>query len=259
MKIINEKAIVVGLENLDLSQFPSLKVVGCNMTSCEHLPLKEIEEKGIKLISLKDYPLFLQTITSTAEHTIGLIIALLRKYNLTFTDNLDFQKRDNYIGYKLAGKTLGIIGHGRIGQQVEKKAESFGMNILVYEEYMPINVFTDMLNKSDIITIHIPLFGNRGFFTRAMFSLMKPTAYFVNTSRGEIVEKDALIYALKNNIIKGAAVDFIDNDLVEYAKTHNNLILTPHLGGNTYEDRKLTEEFITKKVNEYLKNNAISN
>ena len=85
-----------------------------------------------------------------------------------------------------------------------------------------------------------------------MFSQMKSTAYLINTSRGGVIEKGALLWALENGIIKGAAVDFVDDpQLLQYAKIHSNLILTPHLGGATFEDMSRTEEFIINKVLNY--------
>lgn len=86
-----------------------------------------------------------------------------------------------------------------------------------------------------------------------MLEAMKPSAYLINTSRSGVVEKGALLYALENNIIAGAAIDFIDDpQLLDYAKTHNNLLLTPHLGGCTFEDMERTEDFIIRQVNLYL-------
>lgn len=256
MKQLSDEKIVVGLEKLDLSKFPNLKVVGCNMTSCEHLPLKEMEEKGITLISLKDFPIFLSKIYSTAEHTIGLILTLLRNYKTAL--NYPYKEREFYQGHTLNGKTLGIIGYGRIGKQVKQIAESFGMKVITFDclegisHRFLVGDLDNLLKESDIITIHIPLSGNEGFFTKDMFKKMKPTAYLINTSRDGVIEKGALIWALENGKISGAGIDFIDDeDLVVFSKTHNNLILTPHIGGNTYEDREKTEQFIINQINNY--------
>src|SRR3990167_1877040 len=115
MKIIeNGKGIIIGLETITgktLNQFPDLKVIGCNMTGTEHLPWKEIKKRDIKVISLKGHDFFLSTITSTAEHTLGLIIALLRNYKTAL--NAPYKDRDEYKGHTLNEKVLGIIGYGR--------------------------------------------------------------------------------------------------------------------------------------------------
>lgn len=155
MKIISENAIVIGLEKIDLNDFPNLKVIGCNMTSCEHLPLEEMERRGIKLISLKDYPTFLSTITSTAEHTIGLVIALLRNYKIAL--NAPYKDREEYKGHTLAGKTLLVIGRGRVGKQVIKIATAFGMGVLSYDITDRADDLLNLIKRADIISIHIPL------------------------------------------------------------------------------------------------------
>ena len=158
----------------------------------------ECEKRGIKVISLRGETEFLETITSTAEHTIGLIIALLRKYK-TALGGL-YKYRDSYTGEVLNGKTLGIIGYGRVGQQVRSMVEGLGMNILTYDKYNAPASLSSLLRESDIVTLHIPLMENEEFFTKEMFKLMKSTACLVNTSRGNIIEKGALIWALEEGL-----------------------------------------------------------
>lgn len=254
MKVLHGgQAVIVGLEKLNLDDFPDLKVVGCNCTGTDHLPLDEIARRNIAFFSLRGETEFLQTITSTAEHTIGLIIALSRNYKSAL--NGPYQEREAYKGHTLAGKTLGIIGLGRVGKQVMNIAQMFGMKILSVTEYSDPFAWDKLLSESDIVSIHIPLQHNEGFIRRELLSQMKPTAYLINTSRDPVIEKGALLWALKNKVIVGAAVDFIDDqELVEYAKDHDNLILTNHIGGCTYEDMEQTEEFIERKVEEYMEN-----
>ncbi len=269
MKILHDgKAIIIGDEKLDLRKFPDLKVVGCPMTGLDHLPTEEMNALGIKVISLRDFPYFLKTITSTSEHTIGLIIALLRNYKTALQEVYRF--REDYIGHTLSGKTLGIIGHGRIGKQVKRIAEAFGMEVLTYDledqyEYRWLGKkkrssdnLEKLLRNSDIVSIHIPLPSNEGFFTDAMFGFMKSSAHLINTSRSKVIQEGALLKALQDNIIAGAAVDFVDDDrLREYARENNNLILTNHIGGMTFEDRKRTDEFIHNAVENFINDNKI--
>ena len=252
MKILSPQAIVVGLETVNLDDFPDLKVIGCNMTGTEHLPWDEINKRGIKVVSLKEYPKFLKEITSTAEHTIGLIISILRNYRIAL--NPPYQDREIYKGFVMRDKKLGLIGgRGRIGKQVKKMAEGLGMKVQTHDENDSRKYLNFLLQDSDIVSIHIPLPGNEGFFTKEMFGLMKPTAYLLNTSRNGVIEEGALLWALQNGIIKGAGIDFIDDeDLVEYNRTQNNLILTNHIGGITHEDRKKTEDFIINEVTKWL-------
>lgn len=259
MKILNEKAIIVGLEKINLNDFPNLKVIGCNMTSCEHLPFEEMEKRGIKLISLKGHTEFLKYITSTSEHTLGLILAVMRNYKTAL--NAPYKNREEYKGHTLSDKTICLIGgNGRIGRQMQKICGGLGMKVRVHEKHEPLKNLWKDLKESDIVSIHIPLQGNEGFFRKDMFALMKPTAILINTSRDKVIEKGALTFALKNNIISGAGIDFIDDpELLEYSENHNNLILTNHLGGATFEDQASTEGFIIKLIKNYLEKNAISN
>lgn len=262
MKFLDDgKGLVVGVENkedlrllLNPRFTPDLKVIGCNMTGIDHLPLEECEKRGIKVISLRDYPEFTKTITSTAEHAIGLMIALLRNYKTAL--NPPYKERDEYKGHALKGKHLGVIGsEGRVGQQVISIARSFRMAIHFSDIKLSKSplLTENLLKTSDVVSLHITLEGNEGFFTYEMFKQMKSTAYLINTSRDAVIEKGALRRALDEKLIAGAAMDFIDSpDLVKYAEDHDNLLLSNHLGGCTHEDMSATEEFITQKVLQYL-------
>src|SRR3990167_2659702 len=245
MKIISDKAIVIGFEEVDFNKFQNLRVIGCNATSTEHID-EECKKRDIKVISLKGHNVFLSAITSTAEHTAGLMIALLRNYKMAL--NAPYQDREVYKGHTLSDKVLGIIGNGRVGRQLKKIAVGFSITVITHDKNEP--YLDNLLEESDLISLNIPLLGNEGFFTKAMFLKMKPTACIINTSRDKIIEKGALLWALENKIIAGAAVDFLeDEDLVVYAATHNNLILTNHIGGCTEEDMVRTENFIINQVN----------
>mgnify|MGYP001610364896 FL=1 len=126
MKQLNNNAIVVGLERVDkefLDKYPDLKVLGTNTTGNDHIDQEELKKRSIKLISLKDFSMFLSTITSTAEHTFGLIIALLRNYKTSL--NYPYKERDENKGHTLSDKILGIIGYGRVGKQLKKMAVGF--------------------------------------------------------------------------------------------------------------------------------------
>lgn len=228
-----------------------------------------IDNGDVPLISLKGDTNFLKTIHATAEHTFALILALIRKVPAAFEDvkagNWD---RDSFQGTELHGKTLGIVGMGRVGQQIEKIAHAFGMWSIYYDTKKT-NAFCSarcdnlniLLRHADIITVHVPLNDEtRGMFGAEQFALMKPTAYFINTSRGAVVDEAALWYALAIKRIAGAAIDvccgepnLLNPSLWQYAEEENNLIVTPHIGGNTAESRRATQLHIAKKISDYYK------
>ena len=227
---------------------PDVKVIGSNTTGNDHIDFDACEKHGVKVITLGLQPnrdgeteWFLDTITSTAEHTIGLMIALARNYKTAFNGVPS-------VGHKLAGKTLGIIGYGRIGRQVGKIAKAMGMKVL-WHDYNDGDELPYLLRDSDFISVHVPLKGNEGGINNFVFKFMKKTAFLINTSRDGVIAKGALLWALENKLIAGAAIDFADDEnLVEYSRSHDNLIITPHIGGATIEDRQLTKDFIIKKI-----------
>ena len=231
-----------------------------------------IDNGDVPLISLKGDTDFLKNIHATAEHTFALILALIRKVPAAFEDvkagNWD---RDSFRGTELYGKTLGVIGYdGRVAQQVIKIADGFGMFVHGVDIIPLKNIESDVtyketleyvLKTSDIITVHVPLNSEtEGMFGPEQFALMKPTAYFINTSRGAVVDEAALWYALAIKRIAGAAIDvccgepnLLNPSLWQYAEEENNLIITPHVGGNTAESRRATQLYIAEKILDYYK------
>ena len=233
--------------------------------------LDHLEIRDIPLISLRGETDFLQEVWATAEHTWALIMALIRKVPWAYQDVCQGNwEREKWQGTELHGKTLGIVGYGRVGQQVARFAEAFGMRIMAYDTAFSVSksfkaspYFTKkldgLLRNSDIITVHVPLNDETtGMFGINQFAQMKPTAYFVNTSRGAVVNEDALVNILFHKLIAGAAIDVVENEphishnlgsLVKYGK---RLIITPHIAGNTAESRKKTQLFIANKIKEYV-------
>jgi len=275
--MFKHEGVIVDLgEEINLRLFPNLKFIASCTTGLDHIDTGCCREKGIKIISLQGETEFLKDVHATSEHVFALILSLIRKAPWAFDDvkqgNWD---REKWRGTELHGKTLGIVGYGRVGQQVGEIAKAFGMKVIAYESYnskwrdetnppfrgyeVEFCTFETVLSNADIITIHVPLTPNtRGMFSYEHFDMMKPTAYFVNTSRGAIVREDVLLYALYNNKIAGAAIDVIENEpeislaLQDYARNHDNLLISPHLGGNTAESREKTQCFIANKIKEFI-------
>ena len=246
--IISEvDAILVRIETyLDramLRRAKKLRVIGSATTGLNHIDVKYALEHGIEVISLHG-----THTVPTAEHTLALMLSLCRKIPWAHAALLRGEwQRYRFIGTQLSGKTLGIIGFGRIGSQVAKYAESLGMHVIFYDPYVKpksgkaISVpLRRLLAGSDIITIHAALTKEtRNMISAAEFRAMKRSALLVNTARGEIVDQEALISALANHKIAGAAEDVFPKEPMEgrgrlqaYAKTHGNLIITPHISAS---------------------------
>jgi len=224
----------LGLDNIDY-------IITCT-TGIDHI---QISNKNIKIINLD--PKEIADISSTAEFTIGMMISLVRgihSFNSMIYDprqyTYDIRKVSRSIQFK--NKTIGIFGIGRIGSQVKTICEALGMNCLLYDKHNSKDYKTDILKRSDIITIHLPLNEETtGFIDGDDFRAMvikKP--YIINTARPQIIGLDNLIRALKNNYISGFAMDFMNYDYSdrfqpELLEFGDRVMLTPHIAGNTFE------------------------
>lgn len=220
-----------------LSVFP-FKFIACPCTGIDHLPVEYCSQYGIKIIHLDE--LWKKTeglkVTSTAEHTWSLILQLAKLNRM-----------------QLSGKTLGIIGYGRIGRIVAKYADAFDMETDIcdsdYELYQ--DTLQETLIESDIITLHVPLNDiTRGMIGEKQFAMMKQGTLLVNTSRQSVVNIDELIPCLKSGKIKYADDFGNDRNLTEYG-----VIQTCHISGDTIESRRDTDIYIAQKIVKFVREN----
>ena len=255
---------------------PSLKAIATPTTGLNHIDLESAGRRKIKVISLRGQTSFLKNITSTAELTLGLILVLARHIPDAFRHvKVGKWSRMSFRGRQLSGKTLGILGYGRLGKIMARYAKALGMNIIacdpsVSEKFMFVRgvkkvSMEELFKKSDIVSLHVLLTDDTHNLVKDKhLKSMKPLAYLINTARAELIEKDVLHSALKNKWIAGAAIDVMWNErgdgshlkkdpLWAYAKKNSNLIIVPHIGGATYEAMHITEEFIADLVKNYLK------
>ena len=264
-----------------LDNMPDLKIVATPTTGLNHINVPVMEARGVKVISLRGHTSFLEKITSTAEETMALMLALVRKLPWAFDDvKKGNWNRDAFKGHQLHGKTLGILGLGRLGRMVAGYGQALGMQVIacdpdnsVFEGEMKKIVrrvsIEELFKLSDVVSVHVLLTDATADLVREEhFKLMKPTAYFINTARAEIVAAGALEKALEEKRIAGAAVDVMrgekgsvsfegkylkNNPLWQYATTRDNVIILPHTGGATYEAMQVTEEFIADLVSKEVK------
>ncbi|MDO8467212.1 MAG: NAD(P)-dependent oxidoreductase [bacterium] len=274
------EVIVIRLKNkIDKSwmdKMPKLKVIASPTTGLNHIDVAEAEKRGIKLVTLRGHTEFLDKITSTAEETLALILALARKIPQAHEHvKAGGWNRDQFKGHQLAGQILGILGLGRLGKMVARYANSLGMKVIAADPAVDANAMSrhsaekvsmeELFKKSDVLSVHVLLTeATQSLIKEDHLKLMKPTAHFINTARAEIVEKGALEKALRENWIAGAAVDVMwdeegsgahlaKSELWDIAKGgQHNLIIVPHIGGATYDAMQITEEFIADLVKKEL-------
>lgn len=249
------------IDDVFLSRLKKLRFIATPTTGLNHINLNYCNAKSIEIVSLKGERTFLRDVRATSEFTWGLILSLLRNIPSAYEHSKSGRwERNNFLGTELYGKTIGILGYGRLGRIIEKYARSFGMDILINDlklykksNFVPVS---ELFRKSDIVTIHIDLRPeNINFVDTHKLSLMKKSAILINTSRGEVINELDLKYHLEKNNIAGCAIDVINNEysateniLLELSKSNPNIIITPHIAGNTVDSRQKTDMFICKKV-----------
>lgn len=249
---------------------PKLKYIVTSTTGLNHIDTDACAERNVQVVSLKGESEFLAAVKSTAEHTWGLLLALIRNIpgaHASVTEG--HWDRIPFLADELDTKTLGIIGYGRLGKIVARYGVAFGMKVLAHDHDaakiagqpgVTVADLDSLLAESDFIVLLISYSKeNEKFMDAAKFNKLKHGAYFINTSRGEMVDEEALLEALQSKKIKGAALDVLNDDsgwcgavqgsfnLLNYARSHQNLLLTPHMGGYGKDSIARTREFVTNK------------
>jgi D-3-phosphoglycerate dehydrogenase len=249
-----------------------LRAIVTATTGLDHIDMDAARMLGIRVLSLRGETDFLARIPATAEHTWGLLLALNRHVPAAFR-SVQEGGWDRYAfrGHDLKGQTLGIVGLGRLGKQVARFGLAFGMRVLAYDPYQkawPSDVLQcesleTLLSQSQVLSLHVPLNNETvGMIGRKEIACLPPDAVLINTSRGEVLDSDALLCALREAQLRGAALDVIPDErcsdssvrhcLLDYARQHNQLLITPHLGGATYESMAATEVFMAQKLARFL-------
>jgi len=249
---------------------PQLKVIATPTTGLNHIDLEAAESLGVSVLSLRGETEFLKEIRATAELTVGLMLALLRHIPAAVNDvDGGGWDRDSFKGRDLHGKTVGIVGYGRLGKMVARLLKPFGVRLLATDRHPEAGAgdadclpLPQLLREAEIVTLHVNLCPETtGFFGAEQFARMKKGAWFVNTSRGELVDETALLDALRSGQLAGAALDVLRNEtsagmgnhpLVAHAREHGNVIITPHMGGCTKESMEKTELFLADKLCAHL-------
>lgn len=250
---------------------PNLKLIACTRATPVNVDMEAAKERGIPVLYTPG-----RNSDTTAEMTIGLMLSIARRIPMAYkalkegkftadpnakkvtkeglkVDMVwDMDENSPYTifkGTQLKGKTLGIVGYGSIGRRVGKIAQAIGMELLIYDPFLcPIDIeevgvkkaekLEDLMKNADFITCHMKITPETtGIISREMIALMKPTAYFINSSRGAILDEEAIIDALREKRIAGAAFDVYAKEPIAsnhpYITELDNVVITPHIAGAT--------------------------
>lgn len=220
-----------------LENLPRCQVISRYGVGVDSIDLQAATDLGIIVANVPDY-----CVEEVANHTIALILTLSRK-TAFFDRKVKSNQWDFRLGipiYRMKGRTLGLIGCGRIGMEVAKKMSSFGVKVIVFdpylqktEEWIELKDLDAVLKESDMISIHCPLNeSTRHLIGEKEFRKMEKRPFLINTSRGAIIDEKALIQALKEGLISGAGLDVLEKeppDPTNPLLTMENVILTPHV------------------------------
>jgi len=245
----------------------SLRVIGRAGVGVDNIDVPAATMRGVVVMNAPDG----NTIT-TAEHTIAMLVSLARSIPQA-NSSLKSGKweRKKFIGVELQGKTLGIVGLGRIGRVVAARARAMGMNIVAYDPFIAEEQARDLeielapldqvYARADFLTVHTPLTAEtRGIIDREVLGKMKPGARIINCARGGLVDEEALSEAIKNGSIAGAAIDVFtkepppaDHPLLGL----DQVIVTPHLGASTTEAQEGVAFTVAEQMRDYLQTGAL--
>ncbi len=237
----------------DILQCGELEVINTCSTGLNHIDLDYCNEHNIDVWSLKkDYEL-INDLPSTSELAFGLMMSLMRNIPKSFHSvrdgNWDYEP---YVGHQIKGKTIGVIGYGRLGKIMCRLFDGWGVKVLVDDPYESNIDKRDskvsrkrLLNDSDVVFLHTHVTNEtRGMVDQEFLSKMKQGSYLINTARGELVNEDSIIESIRRGHLKGYGTDVIKDEfgniqnskLVEFSiNPNNNVVITPHIGGMTIE------------------------
>jgi D-3-phosphoglycerate dehydrogenase len=246
----------------------NLKVIGRAGVGVDNVDVEAATRRGIVVANAPE-----STVVSAAEHTIGLLVALARNIPQAHAALKQGRwERKTYGGIELAGKTLGVLGFGRIGQQVARRALGLGMHVVAYDPYVAAERFRelgaervetpeDVYDAAEFVTLHLPLTDEtRRSIDAGAFARMRDGVRIVNAARGQLVDEDALLDALRSGKVAGAALDVFSSEpysgpLLEL----DNVVATPHLAASTDEAQDRAGVIVAEQVAAALEGGLVTN
>jgi D-3-phosphoglycerate dehydrogenase len=255
-----------------LAKAKKLKVIGRAGAGLDNIDVESASQKGIIVMNAAG-----GNTISTAEHTMSLIMSLSRNIPQSCAGmKAGKWDRNKYMGVELYGKFLGIVGMGKVGGEVAKRAQSFGMRLMVFDPYLsaekareldatPVTNLEEIWKKADYITVHTPLTAEtRGLIGAKQIAMMKKGVRLINCARGGIIDEQALVDAIKAGQVAGAALDVYEQEPPTSPVTKEliglpQVVVTPHLGASTEEAQSNVAKEIAVSVRDYLLGKGVRN
>lgn len=248
-----------------IEEAENLKFIDVAFTGTDHVPVKEASEKGIVISNASGY-----ATESVAELCVAFAIELLRKLPALEEAGKEGRTKAGLRGRLVKGKTVGIIGTGHIGTRTAEYFKALGARVIghnhsgrenpVFDEMVSLE---DLLKNADVVSLHTPLTpSTRHLIGKEELEKMKPTAFLINTARGPVVDTDALVEALKNGRIAGAALDVFDQEppLPKDSPVFEapNTLLTPHMGFDSEESMQIRSEIAFGNLQNWLDGHPVN-
>ncbi len=245
-----------------------LKIIARAGVGVDNIDIGAATEHGIMVVNAPE-----STSVTVAEHTVGIILSLARKISIADKSVKEGKwEKKKFMGLELNGKTLGVIGMGRIGSQVVTRLKAFGMEALVYDPYITEEAAAEigativdletLLKNSDVMTVHVPLTPETKYLiSKPQFDLMKENAFIVNCARGGIIKEEDLYEALSTNQIRGAGLDVYEEEPPKNSPLFelDNVILTPHIAASTSEAQRDAAIIVANEVKKVFRGEAPKN
>lgn len=227
-----------------IERLPRLKVIALHGVGVDQVDVAAATEHGVYVTNVPG-----GNTPGVVELAVGLMIAMLRRIpaadrRLRTDHDWDGSR---FLGSEIGSRTVGLIGYGNIARGVARVCQTLGARVIATrrsnrdenDEGVEILSFDEVVEQADILSVHVPLNDEtRGMIDRRVFSRMKPGSYFVNVSRGPIVDQDALVAALQSGHLAGAALDVLESEPPDFSSplfTMDNVVITPHMAGSSHE------------------------
>ena len=255
-----------------LRRAKNLKIIITPSTGTNHISLKDCKKKNIKVMSIRNNR-YLKSIKASSEFSFTLLLAAFKNLykGIIYGKSANWRESEEYLrGNQLNGKTLGIVGFGRIGSNIAKYADAFGMNVFAYDPFLKIknpkikqfSNINKMLSKCDAVNVCIHLNKkNYHFFDKKKLNQLKKNCILVNTSRGEIIDEKNLVKLIKSKKIKFFAADVVSQEhklptsrsKIFDISHFENVYITPHMAGLTYESEEIASKICINNLKRFFK------